>query len=816
VNGLKELLGMTQRILIVDDEPNNLDVLNNCLYAAGFEVMIAKSGETALKRVSYVKPDLILLDVNMPAGINGFETCRRLKNNELMSDTPIIFITAQTESVDKVKGLEIGAVDYITKPFQTVEVVARIKKHLLISNLQNTLAYQNVQLQKYVHHLESLEMLRKAINDTENMAQMMDQVMNVTLSVFNCDRAWLLYPCDPNALSWRVPMESTKLEYPGVRVLNKEIPMDPEKAEFLKNTLSAKGPLAFGPQYEHRVPSKIAEHFSVQTELCLAIRPKIGKPWVFGLHQCSYARVWTETEIKLFRDFGQHISESLGLFLSLEKLQEDENQQFRNYFESALVGLAITSLEKGWIYANKCVCEMLGYSQEELQKLTWNDLTYPDDLDACMVQFKRLLAGEFNSYTMDKRFIKKNGSIIDVFLSVTAHYKNYETGAIDYIVVTFQDITARKRAEKELQIAKEAAESANRAKSEFLANMSHEIRTPLNAVIGFSDILAAKVTDEKHKGYLNSIQTAGKSLLTLINDILDLSKIEAGKLEIKSEPVNPQIIFTELQQIFSLKIAEKHLEFIIEIDDSLPTSLCLDETRLRQVLLNLIGNAVKFTESGYIKLCAHQIDTENDHSKVDLLIAVVDSGIGIPLDQQNLIFESFKQQDGQSTRKYGGTGLGLAITKRLVEMMNGNISVDSEPGKGSCFEIALHEVKIANTKPAVMPDKELSPEIKSTAITEVSEVETNLLNLEDITDLAEFKEQLKQEIMPLWEDANIMIEMDVVAKFARNLLELGNKYNIQVFRHYGEQLLYSTQTFNIGYIRKALDEFYDLVKPLIV
>ncbi|MDM8560543.1 sigma 54-interacting transcriptional regulator [Candidatus Parabeggiatoa sp. HSG14] len=324
---------MTNKILIVDDEPNNLDVLRDCLYDAGFKVMVAKDGEKALKRIAHTKPDLILLDIIMP-GMDGFETCRRLKQNEVTKDTPIIFITAKTETVNKVKGLKMNAVDYITKPFQPKEVIARVNKHLTIHNLRKQLEVQNTQLQNYVYHLESLASLGKAINGAKSMTEMMNNALQVTLAVFNCDRAWLLYPCEPNVSSLQVPMEVTRAEYPGANVLNTDIPMDPKISKVMKTTLSANGPVAFGPNYKNKIPSIINEKFSVQSQLCLAIQPKTGKPWQFGIHQCSHARIWTETEIKLFQEFGQQIGVSLELSISVEELQKTQERLSRKFYHN--------------------------------------------------------------------------------------------------------------------------------------------------------------------------------------------------------------------------------------------------------------------------------------------------------------------------------------------------------------------------------------------------------------------------------------------------------------------------------------------------
>ena len=263
------------------------------------------------------------------------------------------------------------------------------------------------------------------------------------------------------------------------------------------------------------------------------------------------------------------------------------------------------------------------------------------------------------------------------------------------------DITDRIKAEESLVLAKEQAETANKAKSEFLANMSHEIRTPMNAIIGFSELLSPMITDDIQKKYIDSVLMAGKDLLSLINDILDLSRVEAGMMLIEYDAISLHLLIEELFQIFNLKIKEKRLNFIIDIAQDLPEFLMLDKVRIRQALTNLIGNSVKFTESGYIKLTVRREYKSGIRRQADIIISVEDTGIGIPENQQKLIFESFRQQAGQSIQRFGGTGLGLSITKKLIELMNGRIMVRSTQGKGSTFTIRLRDVKIPKIDPSM-------------------------------------------------------------------------------------------------------------------
>jgi two-component system sensor histidine kinase EvgS len=336
-----------------------------------------------------------------------------------------------------------------------------------------------------------------------------------------------------------------------------------------------------------------------------------------------------------------------------------------------------------------------GYTEAEALGKNVRDIVAESDREAALNLIERIKNGEIVK-SFELRRVAKDGRILDVWLTTTL--LSDEKGNPVAIATTERDITERKQAEAD-RIAKEAAESANHMKSEFLANMSHEIRTPMNAILGYAELLGFLIEEKNQKNYLESIKSSGRGLLILINDILDLSRIEAGKTELHFEFVDTRFFFSEFTQIFSLKVEEKGLEIILDISSGIPAGIYVDEAKLRQVLFNLIGNALKFTEKGYVKLKVFvenpqilTINQDKTEEFIDLVIEVEDTGIGISKEFQEEIFKPFVQQQGQSTKKYGGTGLGLAITLRLVNLMNGTIHLQSEPNKGSTFRVKIPDV----------------------------------------------------------------------------------------------------------------------------
>lgn len=377
---------------------------------------------------------------------------------------------------------------------------------------------------------------------------------------------------------------------------------------------------------------------------------------------------------------------------SIEASLKQSEAQMRTLIDNIPLQMIVTAPDGTLMMANPQAFKDHGV---DLQKLSqYNIVDFYDDpaeRESVLTQLRE--KGSVKQKII--RFKSPGGQLFSLMVSILPITFDQKQAFLSIAV----DMTERLAIERELAEAKVAAERASRAKSEFLANMSHEIRTPMNAIIGFTELLNDQMTETRLKSYVKTIQKAGQSLLRLIDDILDLSKIEAGKLEITKVPVNLFDLCDEIGSIFMMSVRNKGLELIIDVEETLPQSLLIDEVRLRQVLVNLLGNALKFTSQGQIRLRVRAKAIHKHLSKVDLEIIVEDTGVGIPDDQQARIFETFEQTGGQDSRTYGGTGLGLSISKRLSEMMGGEIMLESEVGKGSVFTVLLFAVEISSLLP---------------------------------------------------------------------------------------------------------------------
>ncbi|MGK7903601.1 MAG: response regulator [Hormoscilla sp.] len=499
---MMETLKNSGNILVVDDNHKNLQLLVEILSNKGYKARPAKSGEVALRSVASSKPDLILLDIRMPE-MDGYAVCEALKAEAETREIPIIFISALTETVDKVKGFDLGCVDFITKPFQAEEVLARVESHLTQRRLQQELEEKNQQLQ----------LLERAIESSAN----------------------------------------------GIIVTDPTRPDNPI--------------IYVNPGFENITGYTAAE--------------AIGKN---------------------------------GRFLCGDKKDQDEFTEVRHAIETGR---------------------------------------------SCQVVLQNF---------------RKNGKIFWNQLSISpVHDKN---GKVTNFVEVITDISDRKEMEVALAKAKEAAEVANRAKSAFLANMSHELRTPLNAILGFTQLLAKdrNITPSQQSN-LDIITRSGEYLLTLINQVLDVSKIEAGRMTLNETNFDLYLLLDNIRDLFGLKGQQKGLQLIVDRPEDLPRYVCTDEVKLRQVLINLINNAIKFTDRGGI---AVRVRCTGEGMTPKLEFEVEDTGAGIAPEELANLFKPFSQtatgKDSQS-----GTGLGLAIAHSFLELMGGTIEVSSAVGKGSTF-----------------------------------------------------------------------------------------------------------------------------------
>lgn len=429
-----------------------------------------------------------------------------------------------------------------------------------------------------------------------------------------------------------------------------------------------------------------------------------------------YSTLSTNT-LRLMRAMAEHRQDEISL-----KKESDTHHAF---LRCASDGIHILDQEGNLVEASDSFCSMLGYSRDEL--IGQNVLSWDNALDEA--ELGRLLHKLFTQPTrsqFERRHRRKDGSVFDVEISGYP----FQIGGQPLLFNSSRDITERKRIAAELAqhqynleslveertiallIAKDAAEAASRAKSAFLSNMSHELRTPMNAIIGMTSLALKGAEDPKLRNQLGKIDNASKHLLAVINDILDISKIEAERMTLEDCDFLLADVLGNLDNMIGQKIVEKRLELRVDLSPALATlPLRGDPLRLGQIMLNLTGNAIKFTETGVIALRL-QLEDENP-TDVILRLEVQDTGIGISAGEQQRLFTAFEQADGSMTRKYGGTGLGLAISKRLVKLMGGEIGVKSHPGVGSTFWFTVPLRKRVAAFNAVAPSGQVFAGLKA-------------------------------------------------------------------------------------------------------
>jgi len=422
------------------------------------------------------------------------------------------------------------------------------------------------------------------------------------------------------------------------------------------------------------------------------------------------------------------VTDDLGQVVGFAKVTHDLTQrrqsdlalrqseeQFRSAMENSAIGMALVGLDGRWLKVNPALSLILGYTEDEFLIMDFQTITYPEDLQPDLDFIDRLLKGEIQKLKMEKRYFHKDGHLIWALLNVTLTRDT--SGEPRYFISQILDITERKRADEAMKQALEhekelvrEAQAGERAKSEFLAVMSHEVRSPMNGILGFAEMLAQNTElPEDSRDQAQTIVDSGASLLRILDDILDFSRLEAGRLRIENDQFSPRKIVDEIGVLLTPSAHSKGLAFIFDLVEPLPTTCQGDAARVRQILLNLCGNAIKFTEHGAVTIGLKKNPIGPLEGQPSLEFSVRDTGLGVSEDRIAQIFEPFEQADSSTSRRFGGTGLGLTISRRLAELMGGTLTAQSQLGIGSEFYFRLPLKSVGTGKVSTLSERSSIP-----------------------------------------------------------------------------------------------------------
>ena len=666
----------TLKLLAIDDNKDNLTTLKAVVQDAlpGCVVLTALNGQRGIELARSDDPDVILLDIVMP-GMDGFEVCRRLKADEELASIPVIFLTALRSDRDsRVKAIELGADAFLSKPLDEYELITQVRAMAKIKAANR----RQLQEKEYLSALvaERTRELRHELEErkiAENALRQREQYLRALLDTFPF-MVWL------------------KDEQSRFLAVNKA---------FARSVGWPSAASLVGKSDLDIVPPEMAEKYRADDRAVLA--RNASKHLEEKIVVDSQLR-WIET-YKSPVSVDSHLVGTVGFARDIterremeEALRESE-QRFRLLMEDipsvAVQGYAMDGTVVFW---NRASESLYGYSDSEALGANLLDLIIPQEMrEGVTAAMQQMISTGISIPAGELLLKRKDNSRVPVFSS-HALVKTVVGQPIMYCLDI--DLSARKQAEAELEQhrhhleelvvsrtaelaqAKAAAEAANVAKSSFLANMSHEIRTPMNAIIGMAHLMRRSGISPEQSERLDRIDTAGEHLLATINDILDLSKIEAGKFVLEDTPISIASVLGNARSILGERAQAKGLRLYVKAQ-TFPADLHGDPTRLQQAVLNYATNAIKFTEQGSVTLRA--LIQEDAADSLLVRFEVEDTGIGVAPESRAQLFNAFVQADNSTTRRYGGTGLGLAITRRLAELMGGTAGLESTPGAGSTF-----------------------------------------------------------------------------------------------------------------------------------
>ena len=571
----------------------------------------------------------------------------------------------------------------------------------------------------HIHFLETMERIDRALHEDTDTDDMLSNTVEAVRQAFGADRAWLLYPCDPEALTYRVPVERTVPEYPGANAVGKDVPVDAATQEIFRLALASPVPLAFDPATGRSIDPGAVQVFQVKSQLIFAIRPRVGKPWLIGLHQCRDARIWNKDEVRLFMEAGRRLMEGVSSSLMLKELQESE-ELFRTFSEQTMLGLCVIQGDK-ILFVNQAFADTFETTVVDVMSLPvggFDKYIHPDDREFVMAQVRKKQEGAADvvpSYSW--RALTESGRI----KWVETHSRTTRIGGRLADLVSLVDITASKRAGEELEaiIAERTSDLALKAaelkranvelkkldelKSAFLTTVSHAMRTPLTSVLGYA-VLAGKDlekivsqvgTPDEHLArvvqHLEIMAVEGRRLHHLVNQFLELTDLEVWT-DLRVEEVHPvaDVIVRAVEDMRIRAGNDSEVELVLEREESLP-ELNVSPVHLEKVLLHLLDNAYRFTRKGRITVHAESLDG------VGLELSVSDTGKGIPEEELEAIFKPFHQVETGDTLvdEIKGVGLGLAFCRMIIEKLGGKIWAESSPGKGATFFVTIPGEKSA-------------------------------------------------------------------------------------------------------------------------